>query len=147
VCNAIAPSAGPELLESCLKRESIANDLKPWMEAYKNATTKNVKIQIVSLYAHRFPIKKLQEIHASYENITEWKIKRARKHAMECGQGSAVEKPLPTYRVKLPPTKLDNFIDFTDRPYFYQDVAYGTRKLKLDSGETITMPNVICKIT
>ncbi len=70
VCDVIAPSAGPELLESCLKSESIANDLKPLMEAFKNATTKNVKTQILSLYAHRFPIKKLQEIHASYENIT-----------------------------------------------------------------------------
>ena len=40
VCDVIEPSAGPELLESCLKSESIANDLKPLMEAYKNAITK-----------------------------------------------------------------------------------------------------------
>ena len=35
--------------------------------------------------------------------------------------------------------KLDHFIDFINRPYFYQDVSYGTRKLKLDNGETITI--------
>jgi hypothetical protein len=53
-----------------LKSESIANDLKPLIEAYKNARTKNVKTQILSLCAHRFPIKTLQEIHASYMRIS-----------------------------------------------------------------------------
>ena len=39
--------------------------------------------------------------------------------------------------------KLDNFLSFVDRPYFSQDVAYGTRTLKLDSGDRLVMPNVI----
>ena len=29
------------------------------------------------------------------------------------------------------------------RPYYYQDVAYGTRTLKLESGEELVMPNVV----
>ena len=28
-------------------------------------------------------------------------------------------------------------------PYFYQDVSFGTKLLKLDSGEPIEMPNVV----
>ena len=43
--------------------------------------------------------------------------------------------------------KVDHFIDFINRPYFYQDVAYGTRVLKLDSGEKLTMPNVVRTVT
>ena len=43
--------------------------------------------------------------------------------------------------------KVDHFIDFINRPYFYQDVAYGTRVLKLDSGENISMPNVVRTVT
>ena len=39
--------------------------------------------------------------------------------------------------------KADNFIDYVSQPALLQDVAYGTRKLKLDSGETILMPDVI----
>ena len=39
--------------------------------------------------------------------------------------------------------KLTTFFDFISRPCFLQDVAYGTRKLKLDSGEQITIPNSI----
>ena len=40
-------------------------------------------------------------------------------------------------------SKVDHFIEFINRPYFYQDVSFGTKLLKLDSGETIEMPNVV----
>ncbi len=39
--------------------------------------------------------------------------------------------------------KLEHFLGFIDRPYFYQDVAFGTRKIQLESAEKFTMPNVI----
>ncbi|CAB4021822.1 Transposon Tf2-6 poly, partial [Paramuricea clavata] len=44
-------------------------------------------------------------------------------------------------------SKVDHFIGFVNRPYFHQDVAFGIRKLKLESGETIEMPNVIRTVT
>ena len=34
-------------------------------------------------------------------------------------------------------------MDFVDQPYFYQDVSFGTRTVKLDSGQQIVMPNVV----
>ena len=43
--------------------------------------------------------------------------------------------------------KLEHFLKFIDRPYFYQDVAYGQRTMKLESGERLTMPNVIHIVT
>lgn len=116
------------------------------MEAYKNASTKNVKTQILSLYAYRYPVNVLQEMHEPYAKITEWQIKRARAHAKECGPRSLIEKS-PSHRVRLPAAKVDHLLDFINRPYFYQDVAFGTRKLKLESGEKITMPNIIRKVT
>ena len=36
--------------------------------------------------------------------------------------------------------KVNEFIDFISRSTFLQDVAFGTKKLKLDSGETISIP-------
>ncbi|KAK3731075.1 hypothetical protein QZH41_007964 [Actinostola sp. cb2023] len=48
------------------------------------------------------------------------------------------------------PTKIKKpftLVDFYDQPYFYQDVAYGTRALKLKSGEELIMPNVIRTVT
>ena len=43
--------------------------------------------------------------------------------------------------------KVDHFVEFADRPHFYQDVAYGNKILKLDSGEKIQMPNVVRTVT
>ena len=86
------------------------------------------------------------KIHEPYEKLTLWKIKQARKHAKEKGPGSPEEKTIH-HRVRLPMAKVDHFIDFINRPYFYQDVVYGTRVLKLDSGEKLTMPNVVRTVT
>ncbi len=44
-------------------------------------------------------------------------------------------------------SKVDHFVDFINRPYYHQDVAFGTRTLKLDSGESVSMPNVVRTVT
>ena len=116
------------------------------MQAYSNAMTRKVKTQILSLYAYRYPVKTLQKIHEPYAKLTEWQIRCARAHARECRPGSLVETS-PSNRIRLPPAKLDHFLDFVNRPDFYQDVAFVTRKLRISSGEKITMLNFIRKVT
>ncbi|XP_064648686.1 uncharacterized protein LOC135500898 [Lineus longissimus] len=39
--------------------------------------------------------------------------------------------------------KVDHFLDFISRPEFLQDVAYGTRTMKLSHGEKLEIPNVV----
>jgi len=51
------------------------------------------------------------------------------------------------HRIRLPMVKVDHFIDFVNRPYFYQDVAYGTRVIKLESGEKHAIPNIVRTVT
>ena len=58
------------------------------MQAYSNAMTRNVKTQILSLYAYRYPVKTLQKIHEPYAKLTEWQIRRA-----ELMQESVVQGP------------------------------------------------------
>ena len=84
--------------------------------------------------------------HETYEPITRWQIKQARKHAKEKGPGIPQEKTVQ-HRIRLPMAKVDHFIDFVNRPYFYQDVAHGTRVIKLETGEKLAMPNVVCTVT
>ena len=43
--------------------------------------------------------------------------------------------------------KVDHFLPFVKRPYFYQDVSYGTKILVLDSGNRMEMPNVVRIVT
>ena len=38
------------------------------------------------------------------------------------------------HRVHIDMTKVDHFVEFINRPYFYQDECYGTKFLKLDGG-------------
>ena len=84
-------------------------------------------------------------MHKTYEPITEWELRKAKLHANE-GPGVPVEKPI-YHRVRLDAVKVNHFLDFINRPYFYQDIAYGTCTVKISSGENLIMPNVIRTVT
>ena len=62
------------------------------------------------------------------------KLKKARLQTKMNGPGLPLKKAI-SHRVRIDMVKLDHFLTFVDRPYFYQDVAYGQRTLKLESGE------------
>ena len=51
------------------------------------------------------------------------------------------------HRIRLLMANVDHFVDFVNGPYFYQDVAYGTREIKLGTGEKVAMPNVVRTVT
>lgn len=150
VCKVICPEDAEKLFNALASKEEdkyqVSDDLKMLMSAFKNANSKNVKTQILSLYAHRFPIDTLKKIHEPYEKLSSWQIKRARAHAKMHNPGAPLVKEI-RHRQRLDMLKVEHFIDFANRPYFYQDVAYGNRVLKLDSGETIEMPNVVRTVT
>ncbi|XP_013412388.1 uncharacterized protein LOC106175104 isoform X1 [Lingula anatina] len=74
--------------------------------------------------------------------LTKYRISEARKHAAEVGKGQPVQKQ-ESKRSRLDMVKVDHFLDFISRPEFLQDVAYGSRMLKLSSGETIEVPNAV----
>ena len=123
VCEVIAPKAEDELLQSCVQlpdqeTETVSDELITLMQAHKNASTRNLKTQILSLYAYQQSAKKLKKLHEPYERITDWQIKRARAEARECGPGFTVEKST-SHRVRLNKVEVDHFLDFINRPYFY----------------------------
>ena len=150
VCEVVAPNAKDDLFQALSKlssRESeddLSKELSVLMTASRDAPTKSVKLQILSLYAYRFSTEKLLRYDEPYEPLTRWQIKQARKHAKE--KGIPQEKTVQ-HRIRLPFATVDHFINFANRPYFYQDVAYGTRVIKLETGEKLTMPNVVRTVT
>ena len=151
VCSVIAPNDGERLFNEMAQTLSTnpngpTDDLIALMSAYRDAQTKNVKLQVLSIYAYRHTVKKLQEFHEPYERISLRQIKLARAHAKSRGPGSIVLKVI-NHRVRLDTSKVEHFVDFINRPYFYQDVAFGTRTLKLDDGRQVIMPNVVRTIT
>ena len=76
--------------------------------------------------------------------LSNWRIDQACQHVIDVGEGQPVVET-PIFRTHLDPVNLktDHFIDYISRPCFLQDVAYGTRKLKLDSGGHAVIPVVI----
>lgn len=147
VCKVIAPTDNEELFKSFLKqRSSDSDDLKALVEAYKNAPSKSAKTQILSIYACQYPYKYLQKLHEPFEKLSTRQIKKARSHTKNFGPCAVIVKQ-PVHRVRIDLIKLEHFLRFVDQPYFYQDVVYGTRNIKLDSGEQFVMPNIVRTVT
>ena len=95
----------------------------------------------MSIYAHRYPVKTLIRLHEPYAKVTKWQINQARTHArLNCP--GAVHETKTSDKVRVDAAKLDHFIQFINILHMYQDVAYGVRKLKLENGERIEMPNI-----
>ena len=149
VCDIIAPGDGPSLYDSLLSEsdgEHISSDLVALMTAFADAPTRKLKLQILSIYAYRYPISALIKLHEPYGGVSKWQIKQARAHAKLSGPGSIPEKTV-SHRVRIDQSKLDHFLSFINRPHFYQDVAFGMRTMTLNSGEKIEMPNIIRTVT
>lgn len=145
VCDVIAPNNGEALFEAVKKFRIEDNDergLRSLLIAYQNAPSKPLKTQILSIYANKFTSSELKELHRPFEELSDRQIKKARKQAVSQGAGIPVAKTVH-HRIRVDQRQLDHFLDFTMRPYFYQDVAYGTRTIKLESGEELVMPNVV----
>ena len=146
VCDVIAPHDGEVLFQAVQQKKNLGTTTDAGLEAlvaaYRKAPSKILKTQILSIYANRFTVKELKAIHRPFENLSDRQIKKAIAHSSSEGPGIPITK-IPQHRIRLDKCQLDHFLEFTSRPYFYQDVAFGSRKLKLDSGEELVMPNIV----
>lgn len=78
----------------------------------------------------------------TFYDLSFWCIDQARQHATEAGKGQPILE-IPSFRTRIDREKVDHFIEYISRPEFFQDVAFGTKTLKIDSGEKIIIPAVI----
>lgn len=145
----IAPGQSSELfgIISRNKTELTAGedkDLVPRLITLYHSTSSRVtKLEILSLFAQDYSKSKLKEM---IPGITKWRIDEARRHAALYGPGTVKEVP-KTHRATMNPVKVDHFIDFISQPHFLQDVAFGTRNMKLSDGTVLEIPNVIRTVT
>ena len=126
--------------EPSAKRKRMDTGLvETLISAHNDAENWQTKRQILSLFVNDFSKTELQQM---IPDLSKWRIDQARRHAIDVGEGQPLpDKPI--FRTRLDPVKTDHFIDNISRPCFLQDVAYGTRKLKLDSDEHAVIPAVI----
>ena len=75
---------------------------------------------ILSIFVQQYSKSKLK---AMVPGLTTWRIYQARKHSATVGEGVYEERE-PVVRYRLDGEKVDHYL---------QDVAYGTRKLKMST--------------
>ena len=109
------------------------------VQAYKLADNRHTRLQILSLFVNMFSKSQLQEF---IPGISKRQIDEARRHADLRGPGKPSSPP-EIRRMRLEATKTDHFLDFISSPSLLQDVSYGTKSLKLDSGEKLLVPAII----
>lgn len=128
-----------EVRKEVALREDDVKYLRALSESYNNATSANVKLQILSIMAD---ITTLQEIRNYIPGLTKYMFCQARQHILVSGRGAPViAKQSPRWRIDL--NQLDHFLDFITSPYIVQDLPFGERFLKLSTGEVVQTPNVI----
>ena len=128
-----------EVRKEVALREDDVRYLPALSESYNNATSANVKLQILSIMAD---ITTLQEIRNYIPGLTKYMFCQARQHILVSGRGAPViAKQSPRWRIDL--NQLDHFLDFITSPYIVQDLPFGERFLKLSTGEVVQTPNVI----
>jgi len=106
---------------------------------YEEASSWYTRQQILSIFAGDYSKTELLQL---IPGLTKWRIDEARKHAFQTKPGQPIDVPT-LHRSRLDPVKVDHFLDFISSPSFLQDVAYGTKTLKLTNGKRVEIPNVV----
>ena len=123
------------------RKESVeSSELSRLVTLYEEANSWFTKRQILSVFVNDYTKARLQQI---IPGLSIWAIDEARRHAAKTGLGKPIPQTETLSRTRLAPNKVDHFLDFISRPNFLQDVAYGTKTLKLSNGDLIEIPNVV----
>ena len=126
-------------LDGSEREKQKSKALDGLIESYSASKTWNVKRQVLSVIAKKYT---KSEIMSTFPNVTVWQIDSSRQHATHYGPGQPC-LPEVSPRSKLDMSKEQHFMLFMKQPMFHKDIAYGSRKIQLDSGENIDIPNVV----
>ena len=144
--NCIAPGQSKDLFDLVTVQTAGAEDeipsdkvIKELISLYEESTSWYTKMTVLSVFVKHYTKWQLQQM---IPGLTVWRIDQARKHAAAVGAGVNEEgQSVVCYR--LDSQKLDHFLDFISCPHYIQDVAYGTKKLQMLTGEVLQIPNVV----
>ena len=114
--------------------------LEALAEAYNKATSWDTRKQVLSIMAG---VASFNDISRYIPGLTRHRFTDANLHRLQFGRGAQVPKQ-PTTRIRVDLAQLDHFLGFITSPHLVQDLPFGQKHLKLSSGESIEVPNVIC---
>ena len=148
VLESIAPGNVAWLYQQVIQRRTRLQTTEGIVEAklvnrlvilYEKAAYWYTRQQILSLFINDYSKTKLLNLILG---LSKWRVDEARKHTFQNKPGLPIDPPKIT-RCRLDAVKVDHFLDFLSSPSSLQDVAYGTRTLKLESGQSLEIPNMV----
>ena len=141
VLNVLVPGQEQHVLEAVVKdKESHRSYLLEEVTAAYNACDDwGTQRQILSLVANKVAFNQLKSL---IPDLSRYKFTAARKHALSIGHGQPLSNSDKT-REGITNAQITHFLDFVMSPAIITDMPYGETKLKLSSGETISVPKII----
>lgn len=113
--------------------------LEALAEAYKTADGWDTRRQVLSTMSD---VASFNVISEYIPGLTQYRFTMANLHRLQYGRGAPVPmKNSP--RLRISQQQLDHFLSFVTSPHLVQDLPFGQKELKMSSGKTITVPNVI----
>ena len=108
------------------------------IESYKQATHSSTRKNILKLT--------FNDLQKWIPDLSRSRFTAARRHGVQYGAdalATQIGKKKTILRQKIDPAQVEHFIQFITSQNVIQDLPFGTRKLRLTSGEEINIPNVI----
>ncbi|XP_044167545.1 uncharacterized protein LOC122951609 [Acropora millepora] len=144
--NCIAPGQSKELFDLVTVQTARPEDespgdkvIKELISLYEESNSWYTKMTVLSVFVKHYTKSQLQQM---IPGLTIWRIDQTRKHAAVVGAGVSEERQ-SVVRYRLDGQKLDHFLDFISCLHYIQDVAYGTKKLQMSTGEVLQIPTVV----
>lgn len=149
VLNVISPDNASYLWEALQKSTRMSENfgnhyqaseyLKALAEAYMNANSWDTRRQVLSTMSD---VASFNIITKYIPGLTRYRFNMANLHRVQYGRGTPV--PVTTApRLRISEQQLDHFMSFIVSPHLVQDLPFGEKELKLSSGKSITVPNII----
>ena len=145
----IAPGQCETLREVCLKKTELTSDgdmLKCLQAAVTQSHCSNDRVQAVSVLCAKDNDNKYiyttAELLKLFPDTSKHLIEKARVHAAEGQAGMPIEAG-KYVKKRLTNAQVNHFLDFLQFSGVMQDVASGTRTVKLTSARKVIMPNVV----
>ncbi|CAB4026632.1 Hypothetical predicted protein, partial [Paramuricea clavata] len=113
--------------------------LEALAEVYKTADSWDTRRQVLSTMSD---VANFNVISEYIPGLTHYRFTMANLHRLQYGR--CVPVPLKTSpRLRICQQQLDHFLSFITSPHLVQDLPFGEKELKMSSGKTIKVPNII----
>ncbi|CAC5365662.1 unnamed protein product [Mytilus coruscus] len=135
------------LMDDCKMSKGFENQSQDQLmtliiRLYEEAENNTLKIQLLSLISSsNFNSK--SDLQQLIPGLSKWKIDQSRDHSAHCGAGNIPANKGKVFRDRMDNEKLEHCLSFFLDPNFIQICSYGTKDIRFDNGDIITIPQVV----